>query len=441
MKTVLLVLGALLPFFVFADANDSAAIDQTFIHASGKTNLYVLQLKNDARYDYCRYTNKKTYHDWGIYSIVHGKISFESKNRRNGFNSVGGKTYFFSKKGMYKTRMDRMMKKKSVLEFSDDPDYKRDWAFNPIAGRSLEEDKTKTKPEALTAEKRKAVCAAYAKKYFLGITADYASPYRGMLDQNYCGPDCYSETIGNTYLDWNLDTSATKLFSDFETVIHESTHHVNSDYDGGMHYLVEPGIIIKVPVTDDFHSSEFKNIVPKGAAEKIFRYNTYVSDSSIVSANVSGIYGLLDEYSAYNAGVRASTLAAQSALQKGDTALASQFISQASGTYFAYYEFNLFTAWYLHEAKIYHPETYTQLMANTDLRVVYTLLDSEFSATVDNFKRTSAIIEKSTATDYYSYNETTYAAYPKQLLVKEKPYLDNFRVKGVTTTNYFTFLK
>src|ERR1041385_1816849 len=116
MKPMLFLLVLLFQFTgLFADNT----ISSVYIHQAGKDNLYVLQLKDGSDYDYMRYTNKRVYHDWGNYSIHHGKIVFESKNNKHGFNSVGGKTYFISDKGIFKTRIKSILNKEAVLSHSD----------------------------------------------------------------------------------------------------------------------------------------------------------------------------------------------------------------------------------------------------------------------------------------------------------------------------------
>lgn len=441
-----LLVALLIPVTALLADNDSLAVSQVFIHPSGKSSVTVLQLREGGRYDYSRYTPKRIYHDHGVFQIRRGKISFESKAKKRDGVFIGGKTYFINKKGLFKTRAQAVFGKKSVLKFTDDPEYAKGWTYNPLTKKdelvekkALEEKKQK---EAASKNNYKAM-ADYTRLFYVNLAGDYASPYKAVLEKGYCGPDCYSTVVNNMPVKWNYDTTYKTLFSEFETVVHESVHHYNSGIgrDGKQGYLIEPGVEVSAPVNMVFNSSEIKKIAPADASAKIFRYNTYVSDSSKVSANVSGIYGLLDEYSAYNSGVRTCVIAAQNALMKGDTAKAAQFISQASGTYFAYYEFNLFIAWYLRTAKADHNDLYKDMMANTNLRVTYTLLDASFKETIDNLKRTSAIVEKKTGTDALAYNEKTYAAYPKKLLEKEKTTLDAFKVKGVTKANYFTYLK
>ncbi|CAN5750134.1 hypothetical protein BH11BAC7_BH11BAC7_25950 [soil metagenome] len=435
MKPMSFLLVLLLQFTsLFADNS----ISSVFIHQSGKDNLYVLQLKDGSSYDYMRYTNKRVYHDFGVYSVRHGKITFESKNNKHGFNSVGGKTYFISAKGIFKTKIKSILGKDAVLESSDDVIYMRSWDFNPITGKSAADlEAEKTEKDRLKNEKslaaKQAALIAFTKSFYLFSAEFYANPYRDLLENYYCGPGCYSTVIDGNSMVWTYDTSRTTLSGDFGTVIHESVHQFN-----GAKYLVIPGIEIQVARTVVFNSSEFKKIIPADAPKRIFRYNTYVSDSSIVSSNTSGIYGLMDEFSAYENGTRADVLAAKTALANGDTALARNFLSQAKGTYFAYYEFNLFIGWYLHHAKDDHVDIYKATMANTNLRVTYTMINQEFKEIIADLKTTAAAAGE--GKNYLAYSDSEYAAYPKQLLVKEQPYLNAFVVKGVTHENYWRFL-
>ncbi len=422
----------------FTNLSADNSISSVFIHKSGKDNLYVLQLKSGSSYDYMRYTNKRMYHDFGTYTVRHGKISFASKNNKHGFNSVGGKTYFISDKGLFKSRMNAIIGKESMLEKSDDENYKKPWDFNPITGKSAayleveKAEKEKVKNEKTLAKKQEEL-SAFTKSFYLFQAEFYANPYQQLLEKNYCGPGCYSTVINGNQMMWTYDTSRVTLTSDFGTVIHESTHQFN-----GSKYMVIPGIEIPVSRTNTYASSEFKKIVPADASKRIFRYNTYVGDSSVVSANSAGIYGMMDEFSAYENATRANVLAANTAMANGDTVLARNFLSQAKGSYFAYYEFNLFIAWYLHHAKKDHAAIYKETMANINLRVTYTLIDKEFSATIAELKRTAAAAGEGKA--YLASSDSQYAAYPKQLLVKEQSYLTAFAVKGVTQENYFRFL-
>jgi hypothetical protein len=445
MRYLLILLLAILSPVALLANEDSTAITHVFIHPAGKSSVTVLQLRQSGRYDYCRYTSKRIYHDHGVFQIRRGKIIFESKIKKREGVSLDRKTYFINKKGLFHSRVQAMTGSKSVLKTTTDAEYMNTWTYNPLTGKDEAAEKKAKAEEAAkkTAADKAFSPANYIRNYYLNLTGDYASPYKAILDKSYSGPDSYKTTVNGTEKPWDKDTNAAVLFSSFETVIHESVHRYNATnaVSGKELYVIEPGLEIQAERTTVFASSEIKKFAPADASTKIFRYETYVSDKSAVSANTMGIFGLLDEFSAYHSGVKACVLAAHQALQKGDTAKAEGFVKQASQTYFAYYEFNLFMAWYLRTAKANHPETYKELMANSNLRVAYTLLDAEFKTTNENLTRVSAIIEKKTGRDSMEYYEKTYAAYPKKLVEKEKGTLDAFRVKGVTKGNYFTFLK
>ena len=100
----------------------------------------------------------------------------------------------------------------------------------------------------------------------------------------------------------------------------------------------------------------FISIVPKEAPKKIFRYKTYVARGTETSANVSGIYGLMDEFSAYKNSTRASVEAANTVIKLNDKEKIEFFEKKAIAEYFAYYEFRLFIAWYLEYAAKNKPD-------------------------------------------------------------------------------------
>ncbi len=431
MKSLSLLLFALVVRVtaLYADEN-AASISQVFVKESGSYNVYVLQLKEDGTYDYSRYTNRRVYHDFGDYRTRKGKIEFISKNRKHGFNSVGGKVYFMNKKGIFKTRVDAITGKKAVLSISQDPIYMRSWDYNPITGKTIAEMEAEKAAKAqarITPAQRNKQLAAFTKKFYFSEAATYASDYKTILEQRgYCGPECFR-------VSWNYDTTKSALVDDFSTVIYESTRSTNTNY-----ILVIPGIEIPVTQTPTFYSYEATIVAPVEAPAKISRFRTYVGDSSMLASNVSGIYGLVSEFSAFENATRASVMAARTAKSMGDNELASEFLEQANANYYAAYEFKLFIAWYLHFAKVSRPQVYREVMDNQNLRVAYTLIDQEFALTIEDLRQASNEMGKS---DLFASTESSRAAYPKQLLAKEKKYIDPFAVKGVNKANFLEHIR
>ena len=60
----------------------------------------------------------------------------------------------------------------------------------------------------------------------------------------------------------------------------------------------------------------------------------------------------------------------------------------------AFYEFNLFFAWYMLYAKEKHPDVYNDISNNKALRVVFTLLEDKYSKLVDKIAQQMITVNK-----------------------------------------------
>ncbi len=175
--------------------------------------------------------------------------------------------------------------------------------------------------------------------------------------------------------------------------------------------MIEPGLTIYYNSTKTFESSIIRKIVPANANNSIFRYNSYVGLGSNFSSNLSGIYGLMDEFSAYRSGCHAGIISHLKATELNHTQNAKIFISEANKTYFAYYEFRLFIAWYLAYAKKYNESIYKELLDNKNLRIAFTLLDELFKEDV----RLLGELNHNLNNRDFNYIEDKYVRYLKQI--------------------------
>jgi hypothetical protein len=438
-RIVLPLLLALFPLFAIADNTDANLVYAYHKKQSDKL-LLVLRLFDDGTYQHTKYTNKKIYHDYGTYIPRRKRITFVSENKKRGFTSVAGKTYFVSKKGLHKSRMDMLLGKNEIMRTDEEEEYVREWTYNPLLKdgeqKSVNPVVGHKAPEtpvvpAKTKENNYGYdagfdAAAWVKSYYVGLTNKYVSPFTPIIEKHYCGPSCYYTVINGQAVAWDGDTARGALFSEFETVIHETVHHCN----GFGNALIQPGIIIDMQRSDRFKSEEVKAIIPADAPNQIFRYKTYLGEGAGVSSNVDGIFGLMDEFSAYQNGCTAATLAADKAFSLGDEKTGKALLGQARGTYFAYYEFALFIAWYLEYAEQFYPEMYTKFMANKNLRVAFTLNEMLYLETL----RKMDSLSKSPGA------YTVYNGFAGKELEKHQATLNKFRVKGVTLSNYRAFI-
>lgn len=412
-----------------------------YIQRTGKSSINVLKLYPDRTYNYCRYTKTRIGRDSGRYRVKGRKLTLKTVLRRHGSNPFLEDAAFVGETGLYTGRMPMVFSGKPAFVPGDDPKYAGAWTFNPITGTWFDQGVTGQaagKAEPVSEESirsRNVLATDAARRFYMNTTAGMAPEYLQVLQKAYCGPGCYSTIINGAAVPWNGDTSANALIGDIETVIHESVHHFNGYHD----YMVIPGLVISIPRTEVFRSADFGSLVPAGLDKKIFRYKTYVSDGAEVSSNVSGIYGLMDEFTAYMNGTKFSLTSARTALKQGDTTLARWYMGKAAQTYFAWHEFRLFTAWYLQYAEMYRKSVYNELMANKSLRVFFTLVDDEFAATISGLQTLRVGKGTPWAGISASY-EQLYASPCYTELDKQKGRLERFRLKDVNKGNYQGFL-
>jgi hypothetical protein len=403
------------------------------ISQKSKTSTYVLHLKSNDKYEIISFLKNKdvviptTMLDSGKYTINKRfgiqTIKLESDRKIKFF--LNKEKYFIYKDKLYSNILDPYLKYPYSAIKTQDTSYSKNIVF----------ETKKTNPT---------ITKDYTKSFFLANIKKYSPTYLSVIEESYCGPGCYLSVVNNKTVSWDNDTTYKTLINDYSTMVHETTHRYNGT--GGYNWetrfwnirvLIEPGITISFTQTPTFHSELFISIVPKEAPKKIFRYGTYVGRGSDPSANLSGIYGLMDEFSAYKNGTRASVEAANTAIKLNDKEKIEIFEQKAVGQYFAYYEFRLFIAWYLEYAQKNKPEIYKKIMANTNLRVSYTLLDDGF---INDIKELEKLVKKYPIYSY-EYNEKEWGQYVKTLLVDHEKTLIKFRIEGVTKLNYKDFLK
>ena len=239
------------------------------------------------------------------------------------------------------------------------------------------------------------------------------------------------------YMDVGERTSLKEDFiGKMGTTVHECLHNYDNqlsshlDWDANSYpiaYFIDNGIVIsftgkRLFKTEKLHSSFFPKDV-KG----LFRYGTYVFDKSPSSAssNQWGIYGLMEEFNAYYHDMQAQIeyyQCHQDALAEGDS-----FSNEMN----AYYEFNIFMAYYIQYAEKYEKETFKYLMDNRELRTAYTLMETNwralFTEVFSNKEMASLIPELKSDRDLFTRDlELVMEKFmlPSEELVKYKKFLE-----------------
>lgn len=397
--------------------------------------IHILHLRDNNKYEVIDFITNNNISvitgmsDTGTY-IIKDKILFKTitfasdKKKKFTLNKI---TYTIHKEGLYEKPIDPLLKKPCKASLTLDTNYQKTIPYQQNK-KNLEIKKE------------------WTKKFFLTNIKKYSPSYLNVITEYYCGPGCYKQMtgVGNETVDWNEDTSYTTLINDYSTMTHETTHHNNRylNYDWNKNLwsqivLVEPGIEINYDETPTFHSELFISIIPKEAPQKIFRYKLYVSKGAFPSANLSGIYGLMNEFSAYRNGTRVAIEATNTAIKLNDKEKIKIFQTQAISEYFAYYEFRLFIAWYLEYGQKYKPDIYKKIIENTNLRIAFTLLDDGYKNDITELEK---IIKKYPIWSYDIFEKEN-VEYLKTILINHEKTLTKFRIEGVTKQNYKEKLK
>lgn len=231
------------------------------------------------------------------------------------------------------------------------------------------------------------------------------------LAKNYCSnasailayekkPKAYTHYIGGS--------SHRNVLFGFATVVHESCHHANSEissFENGVDYdgiFITPEVKVKILVKSVYKSSELVGLVPKATQDQIFRFKTYIEGKTDGGVKIpflrsvnDGIYGLMDEFSAYHQGAKAHLELYdyfKTFTTPDDYELMAKYIQEIASEIYAYHEFRLFMAWYLKYAEKHHPAVYKDCIENQNLKVAFTLIDQEFRKTIEEYKRIRAEI-------------------------------------------------
>jgi len=256
--------------------------------------------------------------------------------------------------------------------------------------------------------------AANAQKTYSTVKAR-KSFYKSLISKNNSPSvklifDADKTNSFNEYVD---GSSELELLSDFGTVIHELLHGYNNSSSGGHNYFITESVRIFVPYKNIYNSKKLNNFVRSSLQDSIFRYGIYVGgkksihgiegDIPYINATEQtecfsiqkGIYGMLEEFCAYYYGNLATyELCDYYKINHNNKEAWNTYKNDVMGDAVAYYEFNLFMAWYILYAKENEPAVYKDILENKQLRVVYTLINKKYSKLLEDIDEKIKIINE-----------------------------------------------
>lgn len=185
------------------------------------------------------------------------------------------------------------------------------------------------------------------------------------------------------------------VLGSIDTCIHEMHHGYVFD-NGSVNrktgmvdqtFYLGGGTDYSVPATKCFRTEVVTGSLP--ASLQTFRYDTYVSPGNITDANQSGVYGLLNEFSAYYWGCN-SYLALYPYCETvcTDPSDWMSYISGYANGRDAYAEFYYWTLLYLEYARTNKPKVYKAIIRNRAYCNCFSYFESNFRAQLASYEQT-----------------------------------------------------
>lgn len=170
------------------------------------------------------------------------------------------------------------------------------------------------------------------------------------------------------------------------TAVHEQCHACTHGWDCEYIYKGNKKFYT-VKYTDVFNSQQMASSVPEKL--RTSRFATYVSEPDpYLSSDVDGVYGLLNEFTAYCWGMN-NTVSLYNYYKKSGSDLATwdSFINDGANGRQAYAEFNYYILHYLYYAKQHYPAVYKQIMKNTSFKKAYKFIEKKFRKNITAYEK------------------------------------------------------
>lgn len=239
----------------------------------------------------------------------------------------------------------------------------------------------------------------------------------GSEDQKYI----WSTDKGDEFAHYVDGDKESELVDDFSTVLHELFHGICKSVDDGQNYMINKDLMIYVPYTKVFPSSDLNQVVRKGQQDSIYRYGIYVGgknglygqagsnkintkESNTAASIKHGIYGLMEEFAAYGVGIGTSLKLYDYFMDKfgkDNEDAWYDFRHMVEDDEVAYYEFHFFMGSYLVNAKKNHPDIYKDIMENKAFKIVYTLTENKFKESINLYNEKLKNVPRTSYTEIY----------------------------------------
>ncbi|MBX2958927.1 MAG: hypothetical protein KF732_03125 [Flavobacteriales bacterium] len=266
----------------------------------------------------------------------------------------------------------------------------------------------------------------FIENRYLELSNQYAPEYASLLSTSYAPIQNYNKEINNKVVQMKNDTSTLSLLAMFSTVIHESIHQKQYDLSTeNYHGYYVPENEIKAKKCSTIFKSELLIKVDTTSAAYIFdainfeRILGYLYGHSL--SNSYGIYGIMDEFSAY---AHTANISLKLHQKLSPDSLSGFFLeNDIEEIPNNFYCFNFMIAWYLEFAQKNYPDTYKELYSNKEFRKAYTLINAFFEQQLERYFK----LEEN-ETVKYKYKQLNRYKNLINAYESKKPLLDEFKI-------------
>ncbi len=205
--------------------------------------------------------------------------------------------------------------------------------------------------------------------------------------------------MGNSdFTSWLSGNTEEKIVEDIGTAVHEVCHSytfkhpimtqsVEFGADASSYYLDSENTIV-VNHTEVVNSYKIGQKIP--ANLRTFRFDVYLEPKQSLSAQKDGVYGLLNEWTAYYNGSRMNVDLFDYYLERSKDEgiqVMLDYISNLSSTVMAHYEFRFYTLFYLKTVKTTHPDVYRGIMQNQKFLELFLEVDKRFNELIQRHEQ------------------------------------------------------
>lgn len=249
--------------------------------------------------------------------------------------------------------------------------------------------------------------AAVSKKNVLKLLNTYDKDGARLVKYGFSHGYAIEDMMMDKYL-----SQGEPVIEGLDTVVHEEDHMYSTYtdiYDQNnatkVRFYIGKGKDVVVPYTSVFRTREIVKSVPKRCrGVQSTRFDEYVMDSRVgtLASDWRGIYGLLNEFSAYSWGMNNNVkMFAYHDSFDDNYHTWEWFLRNGESNRLAYAEFKYYILQYMIYAKKYHPDVYKELLKNKKLMSAYAATEKNFAKSVKVYKgERDQIAEKIRANGY-----------------------------------------